>query len=235
MNESVEKIISRYLLPRNEYIYGIAHLGNIFNPLFGKHRYAIVIGKKLNNLIINEITKYPTREYYKHYRRTNQELAFLSSEIAEDLGREGISVISIKPTISTAELDTLYSETLKAPFSHKMAATRAGLGWIGKSGLLITKEFGPRLRLVSLLTDLPIKAFRKPVTRSYCGSCKLCQDACPAKAITGKAWDISVEREDLLDPFRCREMCRIMGEKYIRADARVCGICIAVCPYGKMT
>ena len=108
MNESVEKIISRYLLPRNEYIYGIADLGNILNPLFGRHRYAIVIGKKLNNLIINEITKYPTREYYEHYRRTNQELAFLSSAIAEDLGREGISVIRIKPTISTAELDTLF-------------------------------------------------------------------------------------------------------------------------------
>ena len=47
-------------------------------------------------------------------------------------------------------------ETLLAQFPHKLAAVRAGMGWIGKSSLLITEEHGPRLDLSTILIDTDI-------------------------------------------------------------------------------
>jgi len=52
-------------------------------------------------------------------------------------------------------------------------------------------------------------------------------------ATSGNDWNVSVQSDFLLNAFKCRGMCRIMGKKYIMPDARVCGICVSVCPYGK--
>ncbi|OFY64528.1 MAG: hypothetical protein A2V64_08625 [Bacteroidetes bacterium RBG_13_43_22] len=63
--------------------------------------------------------------------------------------------IAIDPTVTagTEAYNDEYLRTLTVDISHKMVATRAGLGWIGKSDLLISREFGPRLRLVSMLLN----------------------------------------------------------------------------------
>jgi epoxyqueuosine reductase len=113
-----------------------------------------------------------------------------------------------------------------------MVATRAGLGWIGKSDLFVSNVFGPRLRLVSILTNTPLECDAEPIEKSRCGNCKLCMNKCPAGAINGKLWDISVEREEFFDAFKCREKCREFGELYLKMNVRVCGICVAVCPFG---
>lgn len=115
-----------------------------------------------------------------------------------------------------------------APFQHKTAATRAGLGWIGKSALLVTPELGPAVRLNTVLTDAPLRV-GEPVADSRCGDCKVCVDACPARAIKGEHWYAGRPREDFYDAHACRQMCRA------RASARGvenggCGVCMAVCP-----
>ena len=50
------------------------------------------------------------------------------------------------------------------------------------------------------------------------------------RAINGKLWDITVDREEFFDPFKCRQKCKEFGEKYLKMNVRVCGICVAVCP-----
>lgn len=52
MNSNFEKIIKSYLLPKDDYFYGLADMGNLFNTVFGIHRYAIVIGRKLNTRLM---------------------------------------------------------------------------------------------------------------------------------------------------------------------------------------
>jgi epoxyqueuosine reductase QueG len=71
-----------------------------------------------------------------------------------------------------------------ALFSHRHAAVKAGLGMLGKSSLLLTPEFGNRVELVSVLTDLPFEP--APAVTGLCPSgCRLCEAACPSGAQSG--------------------------------------------------
>ena len=68
-----------------------------------------------------------------------------------------------------------------------MVATRAGLEWIGKTDLLITKKFGPRLRLTSILLKDRVIPESKHIDISRCGTCNICVEICPAKQQTEKS------------------------------------------------
>jgi epoxyqueuosine reductase len=228
----IRKVLEKHLVPKQDFIYGFADLNGFVDQQFGDFSFGISIGKRLDNKIVDGIFGGPTIEYYSHYRQTNMELELLTQGISEDLKRIGIETLCIEPTVTTLELDTIYSKDLKSRLSHKMVATRAGLGWIGKSDLFISSAFGPRLRLVSILTNTPLECNVAPVEKSLCGNCKICMNRCPASAISGKVWDISVERDDFFDPFKCRQTCKEFGEKYLKMNVRVCGICVAVCPFG---
>lgn len=144
-----------------------------------------------------------------------------------------MKVIAVEPTVSTAALDAKYAVSLRTDLSHKMVATRAGLGWIGKTALFISERFGPRLRLVTILTTTPIRYGRTPVNHSLCGACRLCVEACPASAATGQLWDFTLDRDIFFNAHKCREMCHEFGKSRLHEDARICGICISVCPVGK--
>ncbi|MCK9565162.1 MAG: hypothetical protein M0Q43_03825 [Methanothrix sp.] len=72
----------------------------------------------------------------------------------------------------------MFDERVAVVFSHKLAAHMAGLGWIGKSCLLITPEAGPRVRWASVLTDAPMKATGYAMAER-CGECRKCVDVCP--------------------------------------------------------
>lgn len=230
--KSIREVLDQHLVPQQDFIYGFADLTDLIDKQFGDFRFGISIGKKLDATIVDGIWHGPTLEYYTHYRQINMELTSLSENISQDLKLVGIDAICVEPTVTTGELDTVYSKDLKTMLSHKMVATRAGLGWIGKSDLFISNAFGPRLRLVSILTSTPLGCDVPPVEKSRCGNCKLCMNKCPAGAINGKLWDISVEREEFFDAFKCRQKCRESGEKYLKMNVRVCGICVAVCPFG---
>jgi epoxyqueuosine reductase len=119
---------------------------------------------------------------------------------------------------------------LRSTFSHKMAATKAGLGWIGKNCLLISYEFGCRVRLATVLTNAPFIS-GTPVTESECGDCVECVEACTYHAIKGKNWYPGIERDNLLDAFLCHEN----REEYVDKPGyrHPCGLCLKACPVGK--
>ncbi len=121
-------------------------------------------------------------------------------------------------------------ETLTAFFPHKLAAVRAGLGWIGKSSLLITREYGPRVYLATVLVDCNIGS-DKPVLKSECGSCSECLKACPHLCINNVNWHSGVPREELLDVYICNAKREEVIESKGRKDE--CGLCLLACPYGK--
>ncbi len=93
----------------------------------------------------------------------------------------------------------------------------AGIGEIGLNGLLVTKEYGPRVRLGLVSTNLPLIADEKErlYIRAFCNECKRCQKHCSAKAIKDKL-------EDFND-----EICISMWQ-HLGSD---CGMCMSACPF----
>ena len=233
MTHIIEEIVKNHLLPEENYIYGFADLTGLLNNKYIGFNYGISIGRILNSIIVDKVIDGPTLEYYSHYRQINKDLSVLTKRVSDDLNKINVETLNIDPTVSTSELDSIYFKTLSTDLSHKMVATRAGLGWIGKTDLFISKEFGPRLRLVSILLKTPLKSKLKVVDTSRCGTCSICVEICPAKAANGKLWDITVDREEFFDPWKCRNQCAEFGRVKLGMDARICGICVAACPIGQ--
>ena len=232
MQNVITGILKKHLIPADNFIYGFADLTGLLDRKFTGFSYGISIGRRLDYSIVDQITDGPTPEYYSHYRKINEELTLLSENICADLNSHGIETIGIPPTVSTELLDTIYYETLRTELSHKMVATRSGLGWIGKTDLLITRKFGPRLRFTSILLKQRVTPESTPFDISHCGKCNICVEICPARAANGKSWDITTEREDFFDAHKCRDQCAAFGRSMLSGRARVCGICMAACPVG---
>jgi epoxyqueuosine reductase QueG len=227
--------VKKNLIPSEDFIFGFADLHGLINKKYTGYNYGISIGKRLEDKIIDRIKDGPTLEYFNYYNLINRELADLTSKIHIDLQKIGVDSIALEPTISEESQlnDEQYLKTLSADISHKMVATRAGLGWIGKTDLFISKEFGPRLRLVSILLDQKPESDQVPVEESECGKCNVCVVKCPAKAANGKLWNIKVSRDDFFDAHKCREKCSELARKKFNIDIRLCGICVSVCPVSK--
>jgi epoxyqueuosine reductase len=228
----IENIVRSHLVPSENFIYGFADLTGLLIDKFKGYNYGISIGLRLDRAIVDEIIGGPTMRYFLHYKKINEDLAVLSGKIIADLKNNNIDSLAISPTVSTEELDSTYYNTLRTDLSHKMVATRAGLGWIGKTDLLVTRKFGPKLRLTSILLKESVVSHTRPINKSKCGSCRLCVDICPAQAATGTTWDINIEREIFFDAWKCRNQCAEFGRTRLSANARVCGMCVAACPIG---
>ena len=230
----IASLIEKHLIPREEYIYGFADLRGLIPPKFSKYEFGISIGRKLDDNITEGLLDGPTLEYYEHYHHINRELAVLSDRIQEELRSVKIISHPVVPTISLGSPDyRKYLDTLSYDISHKMVATRAGLGWIGKTDLLISKKFGPRLRLVSILLESNPGEIAVPVEKSRCGKCTICVEKCPAGAASGMLWSTNVSRDQFFDAFRCREKCGELARQKLNVDERICGLCVSVCPVGK--
>jgi len=114
-------------------------------------------------------------------------------------------------------------------------AMQAGLGELGRNGLLVTPEFGPRLRISKVITDLPMVA-DTPIefgVTEFCSVCKKCATTCPAQAImsserTTEPQNISNASGELKWPINA-ERCR----GYWGRIGKPCTICISVCPFNK--
>jgi len=120
----------------------------------------------------------------------NWDLSSAANRLVRFLERSGFVGLPFPPT------GILYKYGDRADFSHRHAAVAAGLGEFGFSGLLLTPEFGPRQRLVSIITNAPLEASPmyegpKLCRPNTCGHA--CIKACPTAAMTGK---VSLTIED---------------------------------------
>ena len=178
----------------------------------------------LDPAIIARLLEGPFPEYVDLYRERNALLNTLAEQAAAFLQTQGYAALPQRATDGPQD-----RATLTTPLPHKTVATLAGLGWIGKCALLITREFGSALRLNSVLTDAPLPV-AEPVTESRCGACVLCTAICPGTAVSGELWQAGQPREALLDAFTCfREHKRQMESAGM--DYALCGRCITVCPW----
>lgn len=158
---------------------------------------------------------------------TIKALEALQKEVALFLKRNGFKYLSIPPD-SDRKKDRFISR-LYPLFTHKIAATCAGLGWIGRNGLFISPVFGPKISLGTVLTDAPLRP-GSPITRSLCNHCDLCVRYCPAGAISGKDWSVEDPYATFVDVEKCNSYRKKMREIENKPN---CGLCINICPYGR--
>lgn len=174
--------------------------------------------------IMAELENGPTRAYAAEYTRLNQRINDLSVALGDEIQRHGHAA---RPLSASERTDP---ETIRGDFPHKTAATRAGIGWIGRHCQLVTRPFGPWVRLGTVFTDMPLPC-ATPITRAFCGTCTRCVDACPAGALTGATWTPGRPRHEILDAPACDHYKKTQFARF--QGGHNCGICSSVCPYGR--
>jgi epoxyqueuosine reductase len=207
-------------------LWGAADLRDFATPLDERGQrfpMALSLAIPMNPQIMASIQNGPNQAYADEYARVNSHINDLSTALAAEIKARGFRSKSLAASERT---DTV---TIKGDFPHKTAATRAGLGWIGRHCQLITRPFGPWIRLGTVFTDMEIPS-GPPIKKEFCVCCTRCVEACPAKALKGAAWYPGIPREELLDVHACDKWKK---EHYFQYhEGHNCGICAAVCPYG---
>ncbi|HDP16409.1 MAG TPA: epoxyqueuosine reductase [Candidatus Omnitrophica bacterium] len=174
--------------------------------------YALSIGVRLSDPVLDEIKDVPTKIYYHHYRQANIALDRIAFRITGFIQSKGYKAL---PVPASQIIDW---EKQKGHLSHKKIGNLAGLGFIGRNNLLVNPKLGARFRLVSILTDIPLDT-AKPLNND-CGNCRACIDACPAGAIKERAEDF--------DYIKCYEKLKEFRNKKI-VDQFICGVCVKAC------
>lgn len=220
-----EESIKTLLTEKGASLVGFCRLdGNVCGD-FPKLGYAVSIIYKLSSTVIDTIKGKPSIIYFQHYRAVNARLDSLALDAVSFIENAGYSAIPIAASQSTAEDKSAY----RGVFPHKTAAVLSGLGFIGKSGLLLTREYGSEVRLCTVLTDMPIESDRE-IIENGCGDCRMCAEMCPAHAIKGEAYINGAPRDSVIDAAKCSAHMKTYNDI---GRGSVCGICISVCPYNK--
>ena len=124
-----------------------------------------------------------------------------------------------------------------APLQERYLAAVAGLGWIGKNGMLVNKQFGSYVYIGTLLLNAAVESVPPLQVKSCCGSCTRCIEACPTQAIVGNA---------VVDARRCWSYKTIEAHTCEKDESSTggenfgtpkyifgCDICQDVCPWNK--
>ncbi len=217
------------------FYFGVADLsltrGGSLTPyeerLASEYPLAISIGVPLSSEVVDRMGVQDDilalQNYWFHvYRVISPLIDHITSRLTFIIMQEGYRALPI-PCTQTLDVDNY-----RGLFSNKLAASLAGLGWVGKSCLLITPDRGPRVRWGTILTDAPLHP-GKPV-EVRCGECVLCVEACPAGAFTGKNFEPSDPREVRMQAGRCN---KFLDERERSIGYSVCGKCVYICPWGK--
>lgn len=209
-------------------LFGVADFNDIREKIideYGEQFHgldrAISVAVFFPRRVVNQLVEGPTHTYLNYYDVINVRLNDIALCVSNFLQKNGYQTFPIPASQRVGE------SKLAGIFSHRLAARRAGLGWIGKSCSLVNPLVGPRLRLVTILTDAPLPPDQPMENR--CGDCMACRDACPPQAIKGVKHRVEDPLEVRFDAQACHDYLNKIRHSF---GKRVCGRCLAVCPWG---
>ncbi|MGM9604999.1 MAG: epoxyqueuosine reductase [Faecousia sp.] len=216
VEQSIRSLFSKY----PEVIYGFTDIS--YSSYASEYQSALVFAVPYGEQLT--INTYTEERFEKGIQDAKRKLEEILAQLEKILNGSEVKY-DIPPAAQSNEVD------LAAPFSFKYAAVNAGLGWIGKNDVVITKEYGPRVRLSAVLIDEPFAYGPKTVNSNCPDCCQKCVDICPHKALHNVRWNIDSLRTDIIDYKLCNEKRSLFLAKHGRKNA--CGLCLAVCPFGK--
>jgi len=210
------------LVPSRDFIHGQG------GERAARYPRGVVMGIRLQDSLVDLL---PGRDregaiLYRHnsYDVVNANLDLIALRVANLLQKEGSGAFPVPASKRTSD------EGICGIFSQKLAAHLAGLGWIGKSCLLVTPDHGPRVRWVTVLTDAPLEPTGSPM-EPRCGECTACVDICPVHAFTGRMFSPGEPREARFDAAACDRYYKHLEKEL--GFAGVCGLCLWACPHGR--
>ncbi len=205
-------------------LVGFADLSHINEDARRGFRYGISIALPHYKDTIKKILEGSSLEAFNAVNARNKEIKEIAAKGEEFIVAKGFRAFS--------QAYIKRDEKYETPLPHKTVATAAGMGFIGKSSALITKKYGPAVRLSSILTDMPFET-AQPIIKSHCGNCRRCVDACPAGALLDHNWSIASARTDIIDIGSCNGEISRRGKVYNTTGGAICGVCIAACRYSQ--
>lgn len=189
--------------------------------IYPEVKTVIVIGLPLQLPIVETA---PSIYYHELYETVNNLLDEKAYEIANYLTLKGYPSIYL-PRDGYGDIEVLLESPLTF-FSHKHAAFLAGLGSFGLNNVLLTPEFGPRVRFTSIFTTAEMKGDPIP-GEDLCTRCLSCAVQCPVKAIKSR-YPSGSSSPPLINKMKCARRSEKLRKEYNSP----CGICIKVCPVG---
>jgi epoxyqueuosine reductase len=218
--------IRSMLIEKGASIVGYGDLSEIPEQYRKGYKYGISIAVTFPPEKVRAITDIPNTEYYNEYQRINQILDSLGEYTADLLRSKGFD--AYPNTRGNVNIDQNFK---RSELPHKTVATRAGIGWIGKCALLVTEEYGTAIRFTSVLTNVELEV-ASPINESKCGNCNECKETCPANAVSGKEWDVSLDRDEFFRAIDCSKTIHKRGIAFNYGRTHVtCGLCILTCPW----
>jgi epoxyqueuosine reductase QueG len=163
----------------------------------------------------------PSIVYSELYNTANRLLDEIAYKLTVLLDSEKIKT-AFFPRDGYGDISVL-TRCPEAAFSHVLAAKYAGLGTIGYNHTLLTQEYGPRVRFVSILTEAEI-APDPVLKKDLCNHCGMCAKCCPTNAF----YDIGKPVA-----YMNKSKCALYHKKLRELFRYPCGVCIKVCPVGK--
>lgn len=215
LQREIGSLFARY----DDVLYGFTDIS--YSAFAKDYRSALVFAVPYGKQLTPEIYTEPDFEAGIQSARIRLETIL---EQLEALLRSRGAVYFVPPVAQTNETE------LRAPFSFKTAAAKAGIGWFGRNDVIITGRYGPRVRLSTVLIDAPFE-YGQPFTESRCpDDCVKCVEICPCKALKGVRWKEGMDRGEIIDYQKCNRMRSAFIPKLGRKNA--CGLCLAACPFG---
>lgn len=199
-----------------------AEIASEYGDFFQGMTRAISVAVFFPREVVNELIAGPTHTYLRYYDTINTRLDDIALRLANTLQKKGYRSFPIPASQRVSD------SKLAGIFSHRLAAHLAGHGWIGKNCALINQQVGPRLRLVTVLTNAPLPGDQAVANR--CGECRQCADACPPQAIKGVNFNMGQPLAERFDGPGCNDYLTKVRHSF---GKRICGRCLAACPWGK--
>lgn len=214
--EQAAEVVGEYAWSAGADLWGFTEVNDsfVFEGVDVPDRYAVVLAMEMD---FNRIATAPGPESGIEVLRVYWRLGAVAVSVAEFIRSLGYGARAHHPRGFVGRPPTIL---------HTRAGLEAGLGEAGRMGLLITEEFGPRVRVATVTTELELP--RSPEKRfgveEYCETCELCMKACEGDAIpAGKKEERGFEKYTI-DAYRCLPYF---------AEYDGCNLCVSECAFNR--
>lgn len=210
---NLEAELEYELIKRGATFVSFADISQLAQKPGRSYPRAILIGMSLSPEYIQRFSR-DNETKKDHFYETEGKTDQLADYLSGYLSSKGYAAYP-QSEYSLLSTDNYDENTKTSPLPHKTIARLSGLGWIGKHNLFISKEFGSAISMCTVLTDAPIKTKIAAPVSSECGSCTVCEDICPVRAIKGNTWQVDTPRDEMVDVYICSS----------------CLKCLVLCPH----